>query len=301
VNTVRVEGRSTRFYDVSGDGGVGTGAASGVGFSGTDAFNWTPTTGSTALPSVGPGGSYAVRLSRTGAFAVGANGDRAALWGPGGVVSLGNLTGVDLESDARGVSADGSVVVGRADTSSTTTSAFRWTAAGGMQAIPTLPGYAEDASAYDVSADGSTIVGGMAGAGAGRAFRWTAMGGTIDLGVLRSDHLYSVAESVSADGSVIIGESQGSPFSEAFVWTADRGMVGLRDLLDGMGVASLNGWSLVTADSISSDGRFIVGTAVDPDLHLRAYVATIPSPGTLILVGVSVAFSTLHRRRSACQ
>ncbi|MFN7019562.1 MAG: HAF repeat-containing protein, partial [Fimbriimonadales bacterium] len=47
------------------------------------------------------------------------------------------------ESVARGVSADGSVVVGFTGHMYTPNRAFRWTQDGGMQDLGTLPGYSE--------------------------------------------------------------------------------------------------------------------------------------------------------------
>jgi probable HAF family extracellular repeat protein len=77
---------------------------------------------------------------------------------------LGTLPGVNF-SQARGVSADGSVVVGWSNR------AFRWTAAGGMEDLGTLAG-GFGSVASDVSADGSTVVGYSTSSGGARAVRW---------------------------------------------------------------------------------------------------------------------------------
>jgi probable HAF family extracellular repeat protein len=60
---------------------------------------------------------------------------------------------------AYGVSADGSVVVGRSYNAAGQWRAFRWTASGGMQDLGTLGG--SESEAYGVSADGSVVVGGL--------------------------------------------------------------------------------------------------------------------------------------------
>ena len=72
------------------------------------------------------------------------------------MTDLGVLSG-GSESFAKGVSADGAVVVGYGD-STAGERAFRWTSAGGMTDLGTLSGGSES-YAYGVSADGSVVVG----------------------------------------------------------------------------------------------------------------------------------------------
>jgi probable HAF family extracellular repeat protein len=76
---------------------------------------------------------------------------------------LGTLPGSD-ESEARGVSADGSVVVGSARNAAGYARAFRWTAAGGMEDLNlTFAHLLTDGSelyrANAISPDGRYIVG----------------------------------------------------------------------------------------------------------------------------------------------
>jgi probable HAF family extracellular repeat protein len=158
---------------------------------------------------------------------------------------LGTLDG--YWSKARGVSADGSVVVGWAENAEGQEHAFRWTAARGMQDLGTLGGYWSEA--HGVSADGSVVVGKNA-AGYWRAFRWTAARGMQDLGTLGGD--WSEAYGVSADGSVVVGEAANAAGHErAFRWTAAGGMQDL-GTLDGY-------WS--KARGVSADGSVVVGEA----------------------------------------
>jgi probable HAF family extracellular repeat protein len=152
---------------------------------------------------------------------------RAFRWtAAGGMQDLGTLGG--SWSTAYGVSADGSVVVGRAANAAGQWRAFRWTAAGGMQDLGTLGG--DWSEAHGVSADGSVVVGWTGNAGRQwRAFRWTAARGMQDLGTLGGN--WSEAHGVSADGSVVVGwAANAAGQGRAFRWTAARGMQDLGTL-----------------------------------------------------------------------
>jgi probable HAF family extracellular repeat protein len=165
---------------------------------------------------------------------------------------LGTLGG--RESEARGVSADGSVVVGAARNAAGDERAFRWTAARGMQDLGTLGG--DWSWANGVSADGSVVVGVAENAeGQQRAFRWTAARGMQDLGTLGGGE--SRAFGVSADGSVVVGvaeNAEGQP--HAFRWTAAGGM---EDLNTTYAHLLTDDSELYRANAISPDGRYIVG------------------------------------------
>jgi probable HAF family extracellular repeat protein len=161
---------------------------------------------------------------------------------------LGTLGG--RSSGARGVSADGSVVVGWALNAAGQYRAFRWTAAGGMQDLGTLGG--DSSWAWGVSADGSVVVGKAWNAARDRrAFRWTAARGMQDLGTPSGD--WGEAFGVSADGSVVVGWANGG----AFRWTAASGM---EDLNITFAHLLTDGSVLWRANAISPDGRYIVGS-----------------------------------------
>ncbi len=150
---------------------------------------------------------------------------------------------------ARGVSADGSTVVGfSGDLLFGTLRAFRWTAATGLVDLGTLGG--AQASAWDISADGRVIVGAaMTSGGRWHPFRWTAAGGMQDLGAFGSAG--SGARSVSADGSTVIGGySDAAHTVLAFRWTAQSGMQSL-------GTFAPGGWTV--ARNVSADGSVVVG------------------------------------------
>jgi probable HAF family extracellular repeat protein len=159
----------------------------------------------------------------------------------------GTLGGV--ERSAAGVSADGSVVVGRARNAAGQWRAFRWTVDGGMQDLGTLPG-GPWSGAYGVSAYGAVVVGWSLNAAAQyRAFRWTASGGMQDLGTLPGGDR-SWAYGVSADGSVVVGWSYNNATGphRAFRWQ--------NGVMQDLGV--LLGGTTVAYD-VSADGSVVVG------------------------------------------
>lgn len=195
------------------------------------------------------------------------------------MVGLGDLSGGTFISDARGVSYDGSVVVG-AGTSGVGSEAYRWTASGGMVSLgsglansvsgdgSTVVGGGPGTEAYrwtadtgwlslgfspsrarDVSYDGSVIVGYTTTASGGQAYSWTVSGGMEGLGVLPGRYS-SQALGVSGDGSVIVGTSNSASGTEAFRWDSG-GMLGLGDLPDGSFYSE--------AMAISGDGSVVVG------------------------------------------
>lgn len=252
---------TTRAFAVSPDGTV----VVGFGFSGTgnEAFRWTSGGGLLALGDL-PGGNFnsgAAGVSEAGAVVVGTgqvddplaqlNSRSEAFRIAGGMVGLGDLDGGIFNSIGKGVSADGSVVVGsgqRSDPLVPTTSrseAFRWTEGGGMVGLGDLEGGIFSSAANAVSGDGTTIVGISTSASGSEAFRWTeallmeGLGGS------------SVANAVSANGSVIVGEDSSSGNAFAFRWTEAEGRVSLGDLPDG-NVGSV-------ANAVSADGSVVVG------------------------------------------
>jgi probable HAF family extracellular repeat protein len=184
---------------------------------------------------------------------------------------LGTLPG-GTWSDAWGVSADGSVVVGWAQNAAGNRRAFRWTASGGMQDLGTLGG--SDSDARGVSADGTVVVGAtLNGAGQWRAFRWTASGGMQDLGTLGGSD--SWANGVSADGRVVVGVARDNAYRwRAFRWTASGGMQNLGTLPGGP-------WS--EAWGASADGSVVVGYsyAAGPIRAFRWQNGVMQNLGTL--------------------
>ena len=250
---------------------------------------------------------------------------------------LGTLGG--SWSEAHGVSADGSVVVGAAYNASNGDRAFRWTPSGGMDDLGTLGGNFSEARG--VSADGSVVVGSAQNASAqNRAFRWTPSGGMQDLGTLGGDR--SWAYDVSADGSVVVGWAQNaSGRSRAFRWTPSGGMQDLGTLggdsaarsvsADGRVVVgwafNASGWErafrwtpsggmedlnaiaigltagsrLEVASGISPNGRYIVGSGFNAatDRYEAWIMDMVPEPASLLALGVGLAGVMVRRRRAA--
>ena len=168
------------------------------------------------------------------------------------LIWLGTLGG-DV-SNAYGVSADGSVVVGMARNAAGQERAFRWTASGGMQDLGTLGG--GGSWAYGVSADGAVVVGGATNAASQpRAFRWTAANGMQGLGTLPGGS-YSYAYGVSADDAMVVGSAKNAAGrNRAVRWTLGS----VEDLSITYASQLTNGSVLEIARAISPTGRYIVG------------------------------------------
>ncbi|CCI04075.1 HAF repeat-containing PEP-CTERM protein [Microcystis aeruginosa] len=165
---------------------------------------------------------------------------------------LGDLPGGIFHSNASGVSANGSVVVG---TGNNGNEAFRWTQATGMVGLGDFPGgFFERSVAYGVSGNGSVVVGYGYSSQGREAFRWTQATGMVGLGDLPGGDFFSQAGGVSADGSVVVGGSSIVGYGgEAFRWTQATGMVGLGDLPGGYFSSGASG--------VSADGSVVVGSS----------------------------------------
>ncbi|MBL8200979.1 MAG: hypothetical protein JNK40_08410 [Chromatiales bacterium] len=167
-------------------------------------------------------------------------------------------------STALGVSADGNVIVGSNPTSSGN-DAFRWDSAAGIVSLGILPGGTNFLSyAYGASGDGSVIAG-RAVRNIYEATRWTSATGTVGLGGLSGPPTGSEALAISADGSVLVGTSNAPSGVESFRWTAATGMTSLGHLPGHLGFEVSRAWG------ISSDGSIIVGEALNASNAAEAY------------------------------
>lgn len=173
---------------------------------------------------------------------------------PHSFTGLGHLPGGSYPSEARAVSADGSVVVGSSG-SPEGQRAFIWTVDGGMTALEVPTGQLWT-WANDVSADGRYVVG-DAGSSFGQSAGWEGIrwrvGGGMDRLAVSGKGVW--AKGVSADGSVVVG----SAGDLAYRWTQTGGMEYIGTLYDTM----LNHRS--HASAVSDDGRTIVGDSNGDD------------------------------------
>jgi probable HAF family extracellular repeat protein len=255
--------------DVSADGLVVVGSSKSG--SGWEPIVWTKQAGITSLGL----GLFDVF---TEASAAGASADGSVVvgWGKlrfgsgwtafrsvdhGSLHSLGDLPGGSLLAITWGVSAAGTVVVGRSH-SSLGYEAFRWTESGGMQGLGDFPGGSFSSTAYAVSANGEVIVGDGSSTSGQEPFRWTPGGGMVGLGYLPGDDS-GYASDVSADGSVVVGVSVSDLTPEAFRWSS-AGMVGLGDLPGGAF------WSV--ASVVSFDGNIVFGGSIDASGGAKPFI-----------------------------
>jgi probable HAF family extracellular repeat protein len=187
---------------VSADGTVIVGQA----FSGTayEPFRWTAAGGMVGLgllPMHGLG--FASAVSADGSVVVGSSSgvvgvpSQAFRWTQeNGMVGLGVLGPQGFKTEALGVSADGSVIVGRPG--------FRWTESGGMES---LAANGLGRSPHGVSADGSIVVGDNdALCCSSDAFIWDAEHGTRRL--TYPGWTLTLVSGISADGTTVFGHGR---------------------------------------------------------------------------------------------
>jgi uncharacterized membrane protein len=163
---------------------------------------------------------------------------------------LGDLPGGSFHSEAWGVSADGTTVVGHSLSTGAgpcTTSgsegfeAFVWKSATGIVGKCDIPGGPEGSFAYDASADGAHYVGYSYSVGGNEAHR-----DMLGYGDLAGGPLDSVASRVSDGGGIAVGRGWTATGVEAAAFTSG-GVRGLGDLPGG---------------SVYSVGRGISGNGV---------------------------------------
>jgi uncharacterized membrane protein len=171
---------------------------------------------------------------------------------------LGTITGM-TDSEARGVNADGSVVVGVASrsTPSSAFAAIQWKATTGLVQLPSTG----IARANAVAGDGLTVVGFelASGSSVGHAMRWIGGArGSDYAGPLVNSMLSSAqALAISSDGKVAAGlGSYTNDYPKAVRWVTAAGMI---ERIDSGG----HGESY--SCGVSGDGSVVVGYTYEPD------------------------------------
>ena len=180
-----------------------------------------------------------------------------------GMVYIGPPRGRSEVTEALGVNADGSVVVGYVGYGGNCSpnQPWRWTAATGMILLPV----SGSSVAFDVNSDGTVIVGSLtpcANKQAGKnhaAIYIDATGWTLIDSLPENDS--SGAYGVSADGTVVVGESC-IKNCEAFRWTQQTGMVRL---------SVLPGAISSRAGRVSGDGTTTVGSSTYENGNTQAF------------------------------
>ena len=176
------------------------------------------------------------------------------------MVDLGSLGG---DSTARGVSGDGSVIVGDSGTNSTThpfavtfDKASKTSSA--FVDLDLLNSNIYWSFAYAVSADGTVIVGSGSNAFAVTFDKSTgASSAMVDLGSLGGALYASIAKGVSGDGSVIVGESYNGATYRAVATQFNKADNTVGKMID-LGSPSDDS-QRSRANAVSADGSVIVG------------------------------------------
>ena len=265
-------------FDVSANGSVVLGSGRTAAGSKAQGFRWeggimTPLGGA----EQGWSSSHPSAVSTDGTVVVGGGGSalgfQAFRWtAQSGFIGLGDLPEGRFQSQAKGVSDDGSVIVGSSLTETALDGeAFRWTTETGMVGLGFLPGGGDVSRATAVSADGTVIVGTSDLSAGGAAFRWTTETEMVALGSF-------LPLSLSADGSMIAGVDFPGSETRAIIWDETNGVRGVRNLLEIEFGLDLTGWTLTSANDISADGTVIVGIGINPLGQTEAFVAVIPEP-----------------------
>jgi uncharacterized membrane protein len=194
-------------------------------------------------------------------------------------------------SQANALSFDGGAITGWAQVRRSpniqdgfVTTPFRWTQTTGMQVLLNN-GVQQPGAAYDISSDGAVVVG-LAGLTTAQIFRWTQGGGYQFFNPI-TQPTGNFLPRVSGDGVTII---TGTTF-----WTVGGGVRELTSVLSAAG-CDFSGWSITGATGISYDGLTLAGEGIDPQGRRQAWIAAIPTPGTLLALGMSALLITRRRR-----
>ena len=261
---------------ISADGStiVGYSMSDNAFMAGWEAMRWTQGGGMEGLGDFLPSDywSESTAVSGDGSVVVG----RSYMTGQGFRWENGIMESLSTDDiqfvEAWGISADGAVIAGSAIVNSVQQAAL-WRESG----ITGL-GAPEGGSscAFKVSDDGNFAAGFLQGSSGERAFRWAEADGMMELGTLGGAN--SQAQDVSNDGTVVVGWSQiASSEYIAFYWTQESGMQNMKEVLENTYGLDLSGWTLITANAVSGNGKTIVGYGLNPNGQQEAWRVVLPS------------------------
>ena len=290
--TVLGDGRPVLLgWNMSADGSVVMGFGGHLG----PCYRWTAATG---LQDIG-GDSYHCQVSADGKVITAPVKDSqglfsASIWQGGkSWKSIGSLSDVavqNLRSEAYGLTADGSVIVGLSYRADKTPAGFRWDAVHGMTDVGSLQGFQTRASA--ISGKGNVIAGWDAFGTVGRDGEWDAgnlQGPSYRMGAVWPNgqpeglmHPFGwIGEVMLLNdvGSIIVG--RGSPLSTTHpyrytTWDAKWEDLGTIVRWNPSRPPSDNPEDAATANAMSADGNIIVGNSGwgAPGIPLDAFIWT---------------------------
>lgn len=210
-----------------------------------------------------------------------------------GMRALSALSPFDEYVEATAVSRDGRVTVGMCtDAQAFTTKPVKWIDNNFPIQLPFLPGYEEVALVQEVSANGDWIVGDSGGI----PVVWGTNGNVTQLFGADGTFIGGRAWDVNDNGQVIVGHKPvPRNMTEAYIWANSTAGVPLRAYLESHGVLVPADTRLEIAYDVSADGRTFSGRAMVNGLR-QTFVATIPTPATLVLLAAVLMFPS--RRRS---
>jgi uncharacterized membrane protein len=190
-----------------------------------------------------------------------------------GMSDLGSIVS-NRASRANAISADGQTIVGWSDQATGFRQGARWVDRG-WQWLESPEGPVGEA--FAVNADGSIIVGYGCGSLNQYAWRWTEETGVQCVPGTVVDPFQTLMLALSDDGQVIGGAVAPvfGPGRTALLWF-NGDPVDLREYLLANGVPEVQDWSLSQVSGVSSDGHTIVGWGIGPELHVHAFVVTLP-------------------------
>lgn len=312
-------------YAISGNGKVVVGSSSSATSDREQAFVWTAGGGMQPLEYTGNNRTSANAVSYDGSTIVGWSGylsstPRAIEWTESGARTIGGSRANAISDDGSivagmisevnhheamywdtsrnsyglggrevgGISANGQIMVG-VDGYSTDMEAVYWNQSGNMISLG-LGGEYEFAIA--ASSDGSVVIGSGSFNSVRQAFIWKMGGDWKLIDNLPNGNGY--ATDVSYNGSIVVGYNYlAGGGSDAFVWDEINGTRRLYDILTDLGV-EIDGWNLDRVTGISENG-ILVGYGINPQGNTEAWIASIPEPTTLLLLGMGGLLMRKHK------